>query len=63
MLTGELPLRPTRPEVWRMVKDGFNANEIAHFCGVSPTVAEGMIAEATPRRVPEPAYGWLERSA
>lgn len=62
MLTGELPLRPTKPEVWRMVKDGFNANEIAHFCGVAEAVAQGMIAEATPRSF-EPAYGWLETSA
>ena len=45
-LTGDLPLRLTPTDVWTLMKDGFNANEIAHFAGVSEAVALGMMNEA-----------------
>ena len=41
------PARP--PSVWQAMKDGFNANEIAHIYGVSRLVALGMMNEAIPR--------------
>lgn len=51
--------KPCRPaSVWRAMKDGFNANEIAHMWRVSRPVALGMMNEATPRA---PRRGVLRR--
>ena len=42
--------KPCRPRtVWQAMKDGFNANEIAHMWGVSVVVALGMMNRAVPR--------------
>ena len=46
------PARP--PSVWQAMKDGFNANEIAHIYGVSRAVALGMMNEAVPRKTRKP---------
>ena len=45
-LSADVPLRLSRADVWRLMKDGFNANEIAYFAGVSVAVALGMMNEA-----------------
>jgi predicted DNA-binding transcriptional regulator AlpA len=42
------------------MKDGFNANEIAHIYGVSRAVALGMMNEAIPRA---PRKAKLRRAA
>jgi predicted DNA-binding transcriptional regulator AlpA len=52
------PARP--PSVWQAMKDGFNANEIAHIYGVSRAVALGMMNEAIPRAPRKPK---LKRAA
>ncbi len=49
MITGEVPMRLTRANVWALMKERFNANEIAYLAGVSLSVARGMMNEATPR--------------
>lgn len=42
--------KPYRPrKVWQAMKDGFNANEIAHMWSVSVVVALGMMNRAVPR--------------
>lgn len=52
-MRGEFPWRLTTADVWRLRKDGFSVSEIAHIAGVSEEVAEGMVAEATPK-IPKP---------
>ena len=49
MITGEVPMKLTRADVWALMKDRFNANEIAYLAGVSVAVALGMMNEAVPR--------------
>ena len=48
-LIGNVPLRLTPADVWTLMRDRFNANEIAYLAGVSLAVARGMMNEATPR--------------
>ena len=50
MIGGEIPMRLTPHDVWQLMRDGFNANEIAYLAGVSRAVALGMMNEATPRK-------------
>lgn len=49
MIGGEIPMQLTRDDVWALMKDRFNANEIAYLAGVSVQVALGMMNEAVPR--------------
>ena len=54
--------KPCRPKtVWQAMKDGFNANEIAHMWGVSVAVALGMMNRAVPRA--SRVKGQLRRTA
>lgn len=46
MIGGEIPMRLTDADVWRLMKDGFNANEIAYLAGVKPAVAAAWMREA-----------------
>lgn len=57
-MNADRPARP--PSVWQAMKDGFNANEIAHIYGVSRVVALGMMNEAIPRA---PRKAKLRRAA
>lgn len=54
---GDIPSRLTTADVWRLLRDGFNANEVAHIGGIAVETAEAMIADAR-ARVPRepPAY-------
>ena len=61
MIAGDVPMQLTPADVWQLTKDRFNPAEIAYLAGVSVTVAEGMVAEATPVHA-RPAYG-LEQAA
>lgn len=63
MIGGDVPMRLTRNDVWRLVKDRFSANEIAYLAGVSVEVARGMIVEATPRVPRESPACPLDRAA
>lgn len=49
MIGGEVPMKLTRADVWALMKERFNANEIAYLAGVTVAVALGMMNEATPR--------------
>ncbi len=49
MIAGEVPMKITRADVWELMKERFNANEIAYLAGVSVAVALGMMNEAVPR--------------
>lgn len=51
MIAGDVPMKLTRTDVWALMKDRFNANEIAYLAGVSVAVALGMMNEAAPRAV------------
>lgn len=46
MIGGEIPMRLTDGDVWRLMKDGFNANEVAYLAGVQPSVAAAWMREA-----------------
>jgi hypothetical protein len=46
---GDIPSRLTTADVWRLLRDGFNANEVAYIGGVAIETAEAMIAEARAR--------------
>lgn len=61
MIGGEVPMRLTRADVWRLMQDRFNANEIAYLAGVSVAVALGMMNQAVPRA--KRAKGQLHRRA
>lgn len=49
MIGGEVPMKLTSADVWALMKERFNANEIAYLAGVTVAVALGMMNEATPR--------------
>lgn len=53
MIGGNVPMKLTRADVWSLMKDRFNANEIAYLAGVSVAVALGMMNEAAPRAKPK----------
>jgi hypothetical protein len=42
-------MKLTRADVWALMKERFNANEIAYLAGVTVSVALGMMNEAVPR--------------
>lgn len=46
MIGGEVPMRLTNADVWRLMKDGFNANEIGYLAGVKPAIAAAWMREA-----------------
>ena len=46
---GHNPHRLSTADVWMLLRDGFNANEVAYIGGVAIETAEAMIAEARPR--------------
>lgn len=43
---GPFPWRLRPADVWRLMRDGFNANEIAHIGGVARHVALTMMLQA-----------------
>jgi hypothetical protein len=49
VIAGEVPMKLTRADVWALMKERFNANEIAYLAGVTVSVALGMMNEAVPR--------------
>ena len=46
MIGGEIPMRLTDADVWQLMKDGFNANEVAYLAGIQPPVAAAWMREA-----------------
>ena len=61
MIGGDVPMKLTRADVWALMKDRFNANEIAYLAGVPVPVALGMMNEAVPRASRK--RGQLKRAA
>lgn len=49
MIGGDVPMKLTPDDVWALMKERFNANEIAYLAGVPVSVALGMMNEAIPR--------------
>lgn len=57
MIGGDIPMRLTKADVWRLRKDGFSVSEIAYLAGVDEAVAAGMVVEATPKaEAPTPTF-------
>lgn len=46
---GDIPSRLTTADVWRLLRDGFNAAEVAHIGGMAIETAEAMIVDARAR--------------
>lgn len=54
MIGGEIPMRLTDADVWRLMKDGFNANEIAYLAGIQPAIAAARMREAMRKATARP---------